>query len=287
MTAVYKRELRAYLTSMTGYIFMAFIMFLVGIYFTAYNLTYGYTHFGYVLSSSVFAFLIVVPILTMRMLAEERKQKTDQILITAPIKTIDIILGKYLAILTIFTMPVILFCLYPVLLSTFGTVSFAMAYTSIIGYYLLGAAYLAIGMFISSLTESQVIAAVLAFGALLVSYMISGLTQFISGTAFASFVSFTVIVIIVAIIAYSMTKNYVLACGIALVAEVILTALYLLKSTLFEGAIGKILGVIDLATRFENFVNGIFDVTGIVYYLSVIVIFIFLTVQSLQKRRWS
>lgn len=287
MTAVYKRELRAYLTSMTGYIFIAFIMFLVGIYFTAYNLTYGYSHFGYVLSSSVFAFLIVVPILTMRMLAEEKRQKTDQILLTAPVKVIDIILGKYLAILTIFTIPILLFCLYPILLSAFGTVAFPMAYTSIIGYYLLGAAYLAVGMFISSLTESQVIAAVLAFGALLVSYMITGLTQFISSTAFASFVGFTVIIIIVAIIAFSMTKNYMLASSIAVVAEALVTALYLFKSTIFEGAIGKILGVIDLASRYENFVNGIFDVTGIVYYLSIVAIFIFLTVQSLQKRRWS
>lgn len=287
MTAVYKRELRAYLTSMTGYIFIAFIMFLVGIYFTAYNLTYGYSHFGYVLSSSVFAFLIVVPILTMRMLAEEKRQKTDQILLTAPVKVIDIILGKYLAILTIFTIPILLFCLYPILLSAFGTVAFPMAYTSIIGYYLLGAAYLAVGMFISSLTESQVIAAVLAFGTLLVSYMITGLTQFISSTAFASFVGFTVIIIIVAIIAFSMTNNYMLASSIAVVAEALVTALYLFKSTIFEGAIGKILGVIDLASRYENFVNGIFDVTGIVYYLSIVAIFIFLTVQSLQKRRWS
>jgi len=287
MTAVYKRELRAYLTSMTGYIFMAFIMFLVGIYFTAYNLTYGYAHFGYVLSASNFAFLIVVPILTMRLLAEERKQKTDQILLTAPVKVIDIILGKYLAILTIFTIPVILFCFYPVLLASFGTVAFPMAYTSIIGYYLLGAAYLSIGMFISSITESQVIAAVLGFGSLLISYMITGISQFISSTAFASFIAFTLIIIIIAIITYTMTKNYTLAGAIAVIAEAIVTGLYLYKSTLFAGMIGKILGVVDLASRYENFVNGIFDITGIVYYLSIIVIFIFLTVQSLQKRRWS
>ncbi|OYP43776.1 ABC-2 type transport system permease protein [Lachnotalea glycerini] len=287
MSAVYKRELRAYLTSMTGYIFIAFIMFLVGIYFTAYNLTYGYSHFGYALSSSIFAFLIVVPILTMRLLAEEKRQKTDQILLTAPVKVMDIILGKYFAILTIFSIPVILFCFYPLLLSMFGTVSFSMTYTTILGYFLLGAAYLAVGMFISSLTESQVIAAVLSFGALLVSYMITGLSQFISGTAFTSFICFTILIIILAVIAYVMTKNYAFASGTAAVLEAMTIALYLFKSTLFEGAIAKILNVIDLATKFENFVNGIFDVTGIVYYLSIIVLFIFLSVQSLQKRRWS
>jgi len=285
MMAIYKRELKAYLTSMTGYIFMAFIMFLVGIYFTAYNLTYGYSHFGYVLSSSVFAFLIVVPILTMRLLAEEKKQKTDQILLTAPVSVMDIILGKYLAILTIFTIPVILFCFYPLLLSSFGTVSFSMAYTSIIGYYFLGAAYLAIGMFISSLTESQVIAAVLAFGALLVSYMITGLTQFISSSAFASFIGFSIIIMLIGVIAYSMTKNFAYAAGLALALECITAILYLYKATLFASSISKILNVIDLASRYENFVNGIFDVT--VYYLSVILVFIFLTIQSVQKRRWS
>lgn len=287
MIAIYKRELKAYLTSMTGYIFMAFIVFLVGIYFTAYNLTYGYSHFGYVLSSSSFAFLIVVPILTMRLLAEEKRQKTDQILLTAPVKVIDIILGKYLAILSIFTIPVLLFCFYPLLLSRFGTVSFSMAYTSIIGYYFLGASYLAIGMFISSLTESQVIAAVISFGALLISYMISGLTQFISSTAFASFIGFTILIIIIGIIAYNMTKNSIFATGLALVLECIVTALYLYKSTLFASSIAKILNVIDLASRYENFVNGIFDVNGILYYLSVITMFILLTTQSLQKRRWS
>lgn len=287
MTAIYKRELKAYLTSMTGYIFMAFIVFLVGIYFTAYNLTYGYSHFGYVLSSSVFAFLIVVPILTMRMLAEEKRQKTDQILLTAPVRVMDIILGKYLAILTIFTIPVFLFCFYPLLLASFGSVSFPMAYTSIIGYYFLGAAYLAVGMFISSLTESQVIAAVLAFGALLVSYMITGLTQFISSSAFASFMGFSIIIILIGVVAYSMTRNFTYAAGLALVLECITTLLYLFKSALFASSISKILNVIDLASRYENFVNGIFDVTGIVYYLSVVLVFIFLTIQSVQKRRWS
>ncbi|MBA4688407.1 MAG: ABC transporter [Candidatus Galacturonibacter soehngenii] len=287
MIAIYKRELKSYLTSMTGYIFMAFIMFLVGIYFTAYNLTYGYSHFGYVLSSSVFAFLIVVPILTMRLLAEEKRQKTDQILLTAPVRVMDIILGKYFAILTIFTIPIVLFCFYPLLLSRFGTVSYLMAYTSIIGYYFLGAAYLAVGMFISSLTESQVIAAVLSFGALLVSYMITGLSQFISSTAFASFMGFSILIIIIAVIAYSMTKNMAFSAGLALVLECITTILYLYKATLFASSISKLLNVIDLASRYENFVKGIFDVTGIVYYVSVILIFIFLTVQSVQKRRWS
>lgn len=287
MRAIYKRELKAYFSSMTGYIFMAFIIFLVGIYFTAYNLTYGLSNFGIVLHASVFAFLIVVPILTMRLLAEERKQKTDQMLITSPLRVTDIILGKYLALLTIFIIPVLLFMSYPLILSKFGEVSFKMAYTAIFGYYLLGAAYLSVGLFISSVTESQVIAAVLGFGILLASYMTEGLTSFISGTAFASFIGFSAVIIIFMLVLYLFTKSLLAAATTGVILEVILTAFYIFNSSIFEGALSKVISIADLAGRYESFVLGIFDITGVVYYLSVIFLFIFLTVQSIEKRRWS
>lgn len=287
MRAIYKRELKAYFSSMTGYIFMAFIIFLVGIYFTAYNLTYGLSNFGIVLHASVFAFLIVVPILTMRLLAEERKQKTDQMLITSPLRVTDIILGKYLALLTIFTIPVLLFMSYPLILSKFGEVSFKMAYTAIFGYYLLGAAYLSVGLFISSVTESQVIAAVLGFGILLASYMTEGLTSFISGTAFASFIGFSAVIIIFMLVLYLFTKSLLAAATTGVILEVILTAFYIFNSSIFEGALSRVISIADLAGRYESFVLGIFDITGVVYYLSVIFLFIFLTVQSIEKRRWS
>lgn len=287
MRAIYKRELKAYFSSMTGYIFMAFIIFLVGIYFTAYNLTYGLSNFGIVLHASVFAFLIVVPILTMRLLAEERKQKTDQMLITSPLRVTDIILGKYLALLTIFTIPVLLFMSYPLILSKFGEVSFKMAYTAIFGYYLLGAAYLSVGLFISSVTESQVIAAVLGFGILLASYMTEGLTSFISGTAFASFIGFSAVIIIFMLVLYLFIKSLLAAATTGVILEVILTAFYIFNSSIFEGALSKVISIADLAGRYESFVLGIFDITGVVYYLSVIFLFIFLTVQSIENRRWS
>ena len=154
MTAVYKRELRSYLTSMIGYLFMFFILLLTGIYFSAYQLTSAYPKFETTLSALTFVFLISVPILTMRVLAEERKQKTDQLLLTAPVSVEKIVLGKYLALVTIFAIPMLIVCLYPLLMSKFGTVSFGAAYTAILGFFLLGCANLAIGVFISSLTES-------------------------------------------------------------------------------------------------------------------------------------
>ena len=171
MIAVYKRELRSYLTSMLGYLFIFFILLLTGIYFSAYQLGVAYPRFEYTLSALTFVFLISVPILTMRVLAEERKQKTDQLLLTAPVSIEKIVFGKYFALVTIFAIPMLIMCLYPLLMTKFGTVSLGAAYTAILGFFLLGCANLAIGVFISSLTESQVIAAVLTFVILFAFYM--------------------------------------------------------------------------------------------------------------------
>ena len=110
MTAIYKKELKSYLTSMIGYLFMAFTLALFGLYFTAINLQQGYPEIGYALQNSAFILLIAVPVLTMRVLSEEQKNKTDQLLLTAPVKISDIILGKYLALLTIYVIPVLIMC---------------------------------------------------------------------------------------------------------------------------------------------------------------------------------
>ena len=163
MLAIYKKEVRSYLTSMIGYLFIFFILVITGIYFSAYQLTAAYPRFEYTLSALTFVFLIGVPILTMRVLAEERKQKTDQLLLTAPVSVTSIVMGKYLALVTIYGIPVLIMCTYPLLMSNFGEVSMGAAYTGILGFFLLGCANLAIGVFLSALTESQVIAAVLTF----------------------------------------------------------------------------------------------------------------------------
>ena len=138
MKAILRKELKAYLTSMTGYVFIAFILLLTGIYFTAYNLQAGYPIFGYTLSSITFVFLIVTPVLTMRVLAEERKQKTDQLLLTSPVQVGDIVIGKYLALVGIYLIPIVILCFYPLIMSMYGTVSMPMAYTALLGFILMG-----------------------------------------------------------------------------------------------------------------------------------------------------
>ena len=135
MTAIFKRELKSYLTSMVGYLFIFFVLVLTGIYFSAYQLSGGYSKFETTLSALTFVFLIGVPILSMRVLAEERKQKTDQLLLTAPVSVWDIVFGKYLALVAVFAIPVVIMCVYPLIMSKFGTISYASAYTGILGFF--------------------------------------------------------------------------------------------------------------------------------------------------------
>lgn len=148
MKAIYKKEVKSYLTSMIGYVFIFFILLLEGIYFTAYNLQNAYPLFGTTLSAVTFIFLILVPVLTMKTIAEERKQKTDQLLLTAPVSVSEIVLGKFLAVATVYAIPVLIICLYPMIMGKYGTVSYAMAYTAVLGFALLGFAQIAVGVFL-------------------------------------------------------------------------------------------------------------------------------------------
>lgn len=287
MTAIYKRELKSYLTSMVGYLFIFFILVLGGIYFSAYQLTAAYPKFEYTLSAITFVFLIGVPILTMRVLAEERKQKTDQLLLTAPVSVGNIVIGKYLALVTVYAIPILVMCTYPLIMSKFGTVAFGSAYTAILGFFLLGCANIAIGVFMSALTESQVIAAVLTFVLLFAFYMMNGISSFFSKTSMSTCVTFGLLILAAAIILYTMIKNALISAIAAVIGEVILVVIYVVKSSVFEGGIQKVLNIFNLSGHFDNFTSNIFDIKGIVYFLSVIAICLFLTMQSISKRRWN
>lgn len=287
MTAIYKRELRSYLTSMIGYIFIFFILLLTGIYFSAYQLSGAYPKFEYTLSALTFVFLISVPILTMRILAEERKQKTDQLLLTSPVSVEKIVMGKYLALVTVFAIPMAIICFYPLLMTKFGTVSLGMAYTAILGFFLLGCANLAVGVFISSLTESQVIAAVLTFILLFAFYMMNGISSFFSEGALSTCITFGLLILAAAIIIYTMIKNLLISAVVCVAGEAVLAVLYVVNSEFFAGGIQKVLQVFNISGHFDNFANGIFDIKGVVYFLSVVAVCVFLTIQSIVKRRWN
>ena len=287
MLAIYKRELKSYLTSMIGYLFMFFVLLIAGIYFSAYQLSAAYPKFEYTLNAMTFVFLIAVPILTMRVLAEERKQKTDQLLLTSPVSVSGIVIGKYLALVTIYAIPIAVLATYPLIMSKFGTVELGAAYTALLGFFLLGSANIAIGVFFSAITESQVIAAVLTFVFLFAFYMMNGISSFFSQTAMSTCVTFGLLIIALCLMIYSMIKNAMISSAICVIGEVALVIIYVVKSSVFEGGIQKVLEVFNLSSHFENFTNSIFDVTGILYFLSVITICIFLTMQTILKRRWN
>ncbi len=287
MTAIYKKELRGLLTSVIGFVFMAFLLVVCGIYFTAYNLQGLYPRFAYTLDAVFFVFLIAVPILTMRVFAEERKQKTDQLLLTSPVSVTQIVLGKFLAVATIYLIPVLILSLYPLIMAQFGTIYFAETYTAVLGFFLMGCSFLAIGVFLSSLTESQIIAAVLTFLVLFVCYVINGIAAFFPETASGSFYILLVLILLLAALIYLMIKNIWISvlCGVA--AEAAAVIVYVVNAGVYEGLIQKILNIFDISAHYSEFYSGILDVSGIVYFLSVIGICLFLTVQTIQKRRWS
>lgn len=236
MLAIFKREFKSLFWNITGWLFIGITLALFGLYFFVYNLSYGYPYISYSLSAIAFLFMVTVPILTMRVLAEEKHAKTDQLLLTAPISVGKIVLGKFLALALVYTICIGVICVAPLVLTIFGEVPLAETYVGILGFWLYGLATIAIGTFVSSLTESQVISAVVSFGLIFVGYMMSSICSVISSSG---------------------------------------------------NLLTKILGCYDLYTPLDDFFNGTLSVTGIVYYLSVIALALFLTEQMIQKRRWT
>ena len=287
MKAIFKHELRLYFESMTAYVFGAFLLLFIGVGSMLYNLRSAVSNFEFVLSFASIIFVVIVPVLTMRCLSEERKQKTDQLLYSLPISTTQVVLGKYGALLVVFFIPMCFVALYPLLFSRFGEVYLPTAYGSLAAFFLLGAALLSVGVFLSSLTDSQGLAAGLGIGTILLNYYCVSLSEYVTSTAAGSLVAFLVILAALGLLVRALTRNNALAIGVFLVGCAGLAGVYLLDSAALEGLLPGIMKQISLFERFYTFVNGVFDLTGVVYYLSVIVFFLFLTVQSLEKRRYN
>lgn len=287
MTAIYKREFKSYFNNILGYIFCAFILLFVGIYTMAINLNGASANFEYSIGNMAFIFLIAVPILTMRSIAEERKQKTDQLLYSLPISMTQVVLGKYLAMLTVLLIPTLISAVYPLILSAYGKINFFASYGTLLAFFMLGGSLLAMGLFISALTDNQVVAVIGTFIVVLINYYIVTLADFVSYSATATFIAFTVIILLVALCVYFLTKNSVVAVAVAAVGEVVLSIYKLANPDSLYGLFPQIMNKISVFERFYNFPNGIFDITALVYFAVITAVFLFLTVQAMEKRRWS
>jgi ABC-2 type transport system permease protein len=287
MGAIFRHELRNYFHSLTAYVFGAFLLAVVGLSSVLYNLQAAVSNFEFVLSFASIIFVVIVPILTMRTLAEERRQRTDQLLYSLPITTTQVVLGKYLALLVVYLIPLAVISLYPLLFSQFGDVYLPTSYGSLFAFFLMGAALLAVGMFLSSLTDNQGFAAGIGIAAILLNYYSVSLAEYTSSTAMGSLIALYVIALLLGVVIHNLTRNENLAYGVTLVLIAALSVAYFVNSSAFEGLLPDIMTKLSLFRQFNSFVNGAFDLTAIVYYVSVMGFFLFLTVQSLEKRRYN
>ncbi len=234
MLAILRRELSAYFNSAIGYIVMAVFYFFSGMYFYLYCLYYGSSSLTPVFANMFMIILFLIPIITMKSFSEEKRQKTDQALLTAPVNLFEIVMGKFLGAFTLYACCVGIFLVYTLVICFFTTPDWAVILCTIFGILLLGGALIAIDIFISALTESQVIAAIISIAAGLFIYMLDSLA--------------------------SLTQSEFLT---------------------------NILGTISFNNNFSNFTYGILNLSNVVFFVSVIAIFVFLTVRVFEKKRWS
>lgn len=287
MIAVWKHELKNYFHSLTAYVFGAFLLAFTGIGAMLYNIQAAVSNFEYVLSFGSLVFVVIVPVLTMRVIAEERRQKTDQLLYSLPITNTQVIAGKYLALLVVYLIPLCVISLYPLVFAQFGEVCLLTAYGSIFAFFVLGAALIALGVFISSLTDNQGLAAGIGVAVILLNYYSVSLSEYVSATAAGSAIALAVIALLLGVVIRYLTRNGNLAYWVSFILIFGIAALYVLDSTMFEGLLPNIMEKLSLFERFNVFVNGIFDMTAIVFYITVIAFFLFLSVESLEKRRYN
>lgn len=287
MRAIFQHELRGAFHGLAAYLFCAFLLVFVGVGAMIYNIQAAVANFEYVLQFVCIGLVVIVPVLTMRSFAEERRQKTDQLLYSLPLGTWDIVAGKYLALVTVFLVPMVFISAYPLLFSLYGEVYLPSAYGSLLAFLLLGAALIAAGIFVSSLTESQGFAAGIAIAAFLLNYYSVSLADQVSATALGSLLALGVTALLLALLIRALTRNAALAWGVGGVCALAALVVYLIDAAKLEGLLPTLMEKLSLFERFYPFVNGIFDWTSVVFYGSVIVFFLFLTVMSLEKRRYN
>ena len=287
MTAIFKREFRSYFTGMVGYAVAAVSLFFLGLYFTNRNLLYQSSDFAGVLYTTTLILLFLLPAVSMRSFAEERRARTDQLLLTSPVSIPAIVVGKFLAQLAVFCVPLTAAAVMPLILTAFGKVSLISAYAALLGYILLGGACLAVGTFISCLTENQIVAYLASFVVLLIAYLMNGIkTMFTSGNILA-FVVFALVLLAVSAAVGVVCKNILAGGAVLAVGAAALFALFILRPAWLLSAFDAVLTALALFAPYAEIIGGSFSLPVILYYLSVIGVFLFFTGQTLERRRWN
>lgn len=286
MKAVFKHEVSLYYHGLMAYVFAAFLLEFIGIGAMLYNINSAMANFEYALGTFSIAFVGLVPVLTMRVMAEEKKQKTDQLLSLLPITSTDIVLGKYFAMALVFVLPMLVACVYPFIFSFYGDVYLPTSYGALFAFICLGLALIAIGMFISSLTESQGMAAGIGVVVMLFLYYSATLANYISSQVF-NVVVLVVLAALLGLLVRKLTNSDVAGLGVFLAGAAALAVTWFVKPEALTGLLPDMMQKLSPFERLYTFVNGVFDVTGIVYYASIAVFFLFLCVQVWEKKRYN
>jgi len=287
MGVIYKKELRSYFNGMMGYIFTAFMLAVIGVYTYLVCFYQGSPVIAYIYESIRFITALLIPLLTMRTMSEEQRQRTDQLLYSSPVSTYSVIIGKFLAALTVYALPLLVACAYPIMLARFGAINYTWAYSAIFGFFLMGGAAIAIGVFLSALTDNQMVAAVMSFGAMLACYLMPSFSNLLSSSALSSCIGFAAVSLLAAWLIFSSTKNAIFAGGVGVLGAGASVGLYLAKPTLLEGSFNSAMNSLAVFSHFDSFVYGVFDLRSVVYFVTIMVLFVFFTVQIIEKRRWS
>lgn len=286
MKAVFKHEVSLYYHGLMAYVFAAFLLEFIGIGAMLYNINSAMANFEYALGTFSIAFVGLVPVLTMRVMAEEKKQKTDQLLSLLPITSTDIVLGKYFAMALVFVLPMLVACVYPFIFSFYGDVYLPTSYGALFAFICLGLALIAVGMFISSLTESQGMAAGIGVVVMLFLYYSATLANYISSQVF-NVVVLVVLAALLGLLVRKLTNSDIAGLGVFLAGAAALAVTWFVKPEALTGLVPDMMQKLSPFERLYTFVNGVFDVIGIVYYASIAVFFLFLCVQVWEKKRYN
>jgi ABC-2 type transport system permease protein len=287
MFAIFKRELKAYFLTPVGYLFMGLFLLLTGYFFTQSNLFTGYSQYAGFLGSVLIIYLFAIPILTMRLFSEEKRQRTDQLLLTSPVSIAGIVCGKFLAALAVFSGTLVVTVAYAVVIALYGDLQLWETLGSYIGFIFLGACYIAVGIFISAGTENQFIAALVSFFALLFILLIDYVGQIVPSDMRSGIISMSVLLAALIIFLYLNTRNWVIVLGALVIGILTIGGLYLFKKDIFSGFIQKFLDWFSLNRRYQPFTMGLLKFDALLYYASFSGLFLFLTVRLIEKRRWN
>lgn len=287
MGAMFKKEMRTYFATVSGYGFLGFFVLVTGYFFIGQNIVGANSNYNETLAGSMILFLILVPVLTMRLFAEESRQKTDQLLYSAPLKLTSVVGGKFLAAVCIYFIGLVITLIFPVMLSLFGRVDWGMVFAGYIGYFLMGVCLISVGIFISVLTDNQIVAAVATFAVVFILLMVDNIASSLPAGITSSLIFAGIVVLALAFIVYWSTKNVVVSCIFALLGYAAMTGVYVIKPSLYDGAMAGVLGWFSVLARFEKFYLGVISIADLVYYITFSAAFLYLTVGIIEKRRWN